>query len=277
MSRDIPYSRDFPTQNPYQGTFASLYGEDAFIVKLFRIGKRPRLFHLSGGIRWGYWNWNSRGRLRKRLCHGNDPFRRFSYAKPVSGAKAGPADAFIVKLSATGSGLVYSTFLGGSRDDYVSGIAVDTSGNAYVTGYTTSSNFPTKNPYQGICAGGYDAFVAKFSGETTFQWPVDNPTITQSYACEGCYVPGKYHTGLDFISSTGSTTIYASDSGTVIRIDKDTYPHENRCMGNVVIIDHNNGFYSLYAHMASIEDSVTDGQNVTKGDPIGIMGNTGSK
>ena len=48
-------------------------------------------------------------------------------------------------------------------------------------------------------------------------------------------------------------------------------------MGNVVIIDHNNGIYSLYAHMKDDDSiSVTDGDDVTKGDPIGIMGNTGS-
>ena len=58
----------------------------------------------------------------------------------------------------------YSTYLGGSDWDYGSGIAVDSSGSVYVTGYTESSNFPTQNPYQGSYAGGYDdAFVTKLS------------------------------------------------------------------------------------------------------------------
>ena len=56
----------------------------------------------------------------------------------------GGGDAFVTKLNATGSALVYSTYLGGSGQDYATGIAVDRSGDAYVTGDTASStNFPT--------------------------------------------------------------------------------------------------------------------------------------
>jgi hypothetical protein len=70
-------------------------------------------------------------------------------------------DAFVKKLNATGSAVVYSTYLGGSADDYGLGIAVDGSGNAFVTGYTYSTDFTTLNPFQSIFGGGYDAFVAK--------------------------------------------------------------------------------------------------------------------
>ena len=52
-------------------------------------------------------------------------------------------DAFVTKLNATGTALVYSTYLGGTADDCGHGIAVDASGNAYVTGDTNSANFPT--------------------------------------------------------------------------------------------------------------------------------------
>jgi uncharacterized repeat protein (TIGR01451 family) len=77
-------------------------------------------------------------------------------------------DAFVTKLNATGSGLVYSTFLGGSGDDIGNGIAVDASGNAYVTGETTSTDFPTARGIQPISGGGFspgDAFVAKLTAE----------------------------------------------------------------------------------------------------------------
>src|SRR5262249_47549560 len=53
------------------------------------------------------------------------------------------ADAFVTKLNAAGSALVYSTYLGGNQSDAGHGIAVDTSGNAYVIGDTASVNFPT--------------------------------------------------------------------------------------------------------------------------------------
>ena len=55
----------------------------------------------------------------------------------------GDLDAFVTKLDATGSGLVYSTYLGGSDDDVGFGIAVDGAGSAYVTGETLSTDFPT--------------------------------------------------------------------------------------------------------------------------------------
>jgi len=57
--------------------------------------------------------------------------------------------------------LSYSTYLGGSSDDYGRDIAVDSSGNTYVTGYTGSADFPTANPLQRALGGGTDAFVAK--------------------------------------------------------------------------------------------------------------------
>lgn len=78
-------------------------------------------------------------------------------------------DGFISKLNATGEALVYSTYLGGGRGDRASAIAVDAAGNAYVTGTTESTNFPTRNAMQnakaGDCADNFsnclDAFVVK--------------------------------------------------------------------------------------------------------------------
>jgi hypothetical protein len=75
----------------------------------------------------------------------------------------GNSDTFITKLDTTKSGtssLIYSTYLGGSNNDYSSGIAVDGSGCAYVTGWTWSSDFPTLNPYQSHRRK-YDTFITK--------------------------------------------------------------------------------------------------------------------
>jgi hypothetical protein len=77
----------------------------------------------------------------------------------------GWAHAFVSKLNAAGSGLVYSTYLGGSYGSYGSGgggIAVDASGSAYITGMTDSSNFPTTpGAFQTTYGGTDDAFVSK--------------------------------------------------------------------------------------------------------------------
>jgi hypothetical protein len=73
-------------------------------------------------------------------------------------------DAFVAKLNAAGSGILYSTYLGGSRTDQGRSIAVDASGNAYVTGTTNSTDLPTANPVQPTYGGGFDdAFVAKLN------------------------------------------------------------------------------------------------------------------
>ena len=72
-------------------------------------------------------------------------------------------DAFVAKLNATGSALLYSTYLGGSSDEQGESIAVDATGNAYISGETFSTNFPTVNPIQATNAGGGDSFVAKLN------------------------------------------------------------------------------------------------------------------
>ena len=76
----------------------------------------------------------------------------------------GAGDSFVTKLDASGSGLVYSTFLGGSGDDAGYGIAMDSSGNAYVTGRTRSGNFPTTpGAFDTSFPSNGDAFVTKLN------------------------------------------------------------------------------------------------------------------
>ena len=82
----------------------------------------------------------------------------------IQAAENGSYDGFVTALNPTGTALIYSTLLGGTLDDYACGIAVDSSGNAYATGYTGSANFPhTSGVLQPANAGGYDAFVTKIN------------------------------------------------------------------------------------------------------------------
>ena len=76
----------------------------------------------------------------------------------------GSQDVFVTKLNPTGSALVYSTFIGGSDLDSASGIAIDSTGNAYVTGTTSSPDFPTTaGAFDTVIAGFRDAFVTKLN------------------------------------------------------------------------------------------------------------------
>jgi hypothetical protein len=72
-------------------------------------------------------------------------------------------EAFVTKMNPAGSALVYSTYLGGGSEDAGFGVAVDSSGNAYVAGETWSSNFPVKNGFQSASSNSNDAFVTKLS------------------------------------------------------------------------------------------------------------------
>lgn len=91
----------------------------------------------------------------------------FPTKDPLQPARAGSLDAFVTKLNADGSAIVYSTYLGGSRPDagnvVSTKLAVDREGNAYVTGATLSADFPTKNPLQPALKGFADVFVTKLN------------------------------------------------------------------------------------------------------------------
>ena len=73
----------------------------------------------------------------------------------------GDADAFVAKFTPAGDALSYSTYLGGSYQEYGFGIAVDQAGSAYATGYTYSTNFPTQSAYRATPAGSWDTYVTK--------------------------------------------------------------------------------------------------------------------
>jgi hypothetical protein len=79
-------------------------------------------------------------------------------------SNGGPVDGFVARLNATGTGLIYSTYMGGSGHDVVSGIALDRKGNATITGLTTSSGFPTTaNAYDRTYHGGDDVFITRLN------------------------------------------------------------------------------------------------------------------
>jgi hypothetical protein len=154
------YSTDFPTLNAYQGV-NNLGPKDAFVTKLNAAGNGLLYSTFLGGAA-GY----EEPRAVAVDSSGNAYVAGFTTASdfptlnPFQGTYGGVLDGFVTKLNAAGNALVYSTFIGGSNEDYVQGLGIDQSGNAFLVGITSSSNFPTKNPYQGSYQGGsYDGFV----------------------------------------------------------------------------------------------------------------------
>ena len=77
--------------------------------------------------------------------------------------RGGGTDAYVAKFDATGRDLIYLTYLGGRSDDRAFGVAVDTAGCAYITGWTHSPGFPVAAATQWQMSGGRDAFIAKLN------------------------------------------------------------------------------------------------------------------
>ncbi|WP_134704981.1 SBBP repeat-containing protein [Ammoniphilus sp. YIM 78166] len=152
-------SDDFPTQIPVQGNFGG--DTDAFVAKLDPTGTLLVYSTYLGGSNFDFGFAIAVDNSGAAYVTGQTASLDFPMQSPFQGALTGNSDAFITKLDPTGTSLVYSTYLGGSNFDRGFGIAVDSSGAAYVTGETSSLNFPMQNPFQGALAGNSDAFITK--------------------------------------------------------------------------------------------------------------------
>jgi hypothetical protein len=86
----------------------------------------------------------------------------FPTLNPLQLGNDGVTDAFITEINPTSGALKYSTYLGGSSADNGTGIAIDSSGDVWVSGYTFSTNFPTQDAIQSTLGGGSDIFITEF-------------------------------------------------------------------------------------------------------------------
>ncbi|MDX2031767.1 MAG: SBBP repeat-containing protein [Blastocatellia bacterium] len=161
-------SAGFPVKNALQSVFGGV--EDAFVAKLSASGASLLFSTFLGGDRAD----NGRGIAL-------DPFgnlyvigytlsQNFPTANALQAVFGGSGDGFVTKINASGEALLYSTFLGGNGDENSGlitditpscAIAVDSLGNAYVTGKTESKNFPLARAIQNELKGDNDAYVAK--------------------------------------------------------------------------------------------------------------------
>lgn len=203
-------SSDFPTT---AGAFqASRRGfEDAFIVKLNATGSALVYSTYLGGSSNTDEGFDIGVDPEANACiAGHTASTDFPTSPGASQQEFGGGneffgDAFVVKLSASGSTVMYATYLGGSSGDIGRGIAIDAGGNYYVTGTTMSSNFPTANPIQGANAGSCtdifsnctDAFVTKLDGS-------DGRIVYSTYLGGGSRDRGAFQSG---------------DTGTSIAVD----------------------------------------------------------
>jgi uncharacterized protein (TIGR03437 family) len=175
---------NFPkTSGAFQAALAAA-GNDAFVSKLNAAGTALIYSTYLGGsgfdLAFGIAVDSSGNAYLAGITSSTDfPTTSQAFQKIYGGGTTGflAGDAFVSKLNPAGNALVYSTYLGGSRDEFAFGIAVDSSGNAYVTGGTNSPNFPvTQDAFQsglglrlGVSGGGPGsaAFLAKLNSAGT--------------------------------------------------------------------------------------------------------------
>lgn len=162
-------STDFPTRSPLQSANAG--GYDAFVAKLDATGNLVYSTYLGGGKddTANAIALDSSGNIYLAGQTNSTNFPGVTSSSPQRSLVGNFSNAFVAKLNAAGSSISYSTYLGGNGGDYAKGIAVDSSGNAYVVGTTASTNFPvTPNPLQSAFGGGSnDAFVSMLNAAGT--------------------------------------------------------------------------------------------------------------
>jgi YD repeat-containing protein len=155
-------STNFSTANAYDSSYNT--NTDAFVTKFTAAGNALSYSTYLGGnggdIGYGI-AIDSSGCV---YVTGTTGSLNFPTVNALQGTRSGTGDAFATKFTAAGNGLFYSTYFGGSGSTELGhGIAVDSSGCSYITGYTNSNDFPTANPYQGTKGSSVDAFVSKLT------------------------------------------------------------------------------------------------------------------
>ena len=135
-------SSDFPTANAFQGAVASSIDFDAFVTKLTTAGALTYSTYLGGTVGEASFG-IAVDDSGNAYVTGTTTSINFPTLNPIQAANNNVGgDVFVTKLNSQGSGLVYSTYLGGSSAEVGNSIAIDSTGNAYITGISRSVDFP---------------------------------------------------------------------------------------------------------------------------------------
>jgi hypothetical protein len=155
------FSPDFPSQNAFQTALRGV--ADAFVAKIGAGGQTLAYSTFLGGSDVDGANAIAIDGSGQAHVAGFTSSINFPIQSAFQSGKPGSRDAFVTKLTASGNGLVFSTYLGGSEDDEANALSLDSTGNTFITGYTGSADFPAANAYQASNKGGTDAFLTRLS------------------------------------------------------------------------------------------------------------------
>lgn len=176
-------SNNFPTTS---GVFQPNYAgnQDAFLTEMKPDGSALIYSTYIGGTGVDFGTAVALDSSGNAYVVGSTQSTDFPTMNALQLGNVGLYDAFVTEVSSTGA-LKYSTYLGGSLADYGTGIALDSTGNVYVSGYTYSSDFPTQNALQSSLGGGSDIFITKFrpgSSALLFSTYLGGSSIDRAFA-----------------------------------------------------------------------------------------------
>ena len=157
-------STNFPVSpGAFQGAFGG-GGSDAFVTEVNAQGTKLVYSTFLGGSDSEGANAIAIDSSGAAVVGGGTNSTNFPMANPVQSTYAGNTDAFLTRVVPGGCGITLSTYLGGHSTDIATGVALDSGGNAYLTGRTSSNDFTLgPNPYQGATGGAFDAFVTRLN------------------------------------------------------------------------------------------------------------------
>ncbi len=260
-------STDFPTKNAIQSTYGGGF-TDAFVTKINADGSALVYSTYLGGSQ------NDSGESIAVDSAGNayvtgqtdsNDFPIVNAIQPVAGANS---TGFVTKINAAGSALVFSTYLGGNGGDNGSRIAVDSTNNVYVTGYTLSTDFPVVNAIQPTFGGGLlDSFVTKINAAGS--------ALVYSTYLGGT---GDDSTAGIAVDSAGNVYVTGSTSSTNFPTVNAFQPSLHSSSGNAFVTKINAGgtalVYSTYLGGTSGEDG--EGISVDSAGNAYVAGGTNS-
>ncbi|MFC2173384.1 SBBP repeat-containing protein [Acidobacteriota bacterium] len=205
----VGYTRgdDFPTLNALQPSWGG-GPTDAFLTKLDAAGMAV-FSTFIGGIGGEYAESVAVDSGGSAVVAGWTVSPDFPLMNPFQGSVGGGYDAFVTKVDPAGTGLVFSTFLGGTSEDRACGVAVDVSSAAInVVGYTSSADFPVVRAIQGGLRGALDGFVSKFDASGGLIYS----TYLGGTAEEGLGGVAVDPSGNTFVMGWGDSTDYPTAS-----------------------------------------------------------------
>jgi hypothetical protein len=219
---------DFPVLNQIpgacQGTCSTSF-ETVYVTKINAAGNALVYSSLIGGSTLDEGFGIAVDGLGNAYLSGSTSSSDFPQVNPIPGAcvgtcGTGAGDAFVTKVSAAGDALVYSSLLGGSNNDSAFAVAVDGSGDAYVTGSTDSTDFPQVNPIPGACLG--------TCGTSSFP---QNAFVTEINAAGNAFIYSSYLAGSGFTEGFGIAADSAGNAYvTGVTISSD-FPRINQIAG----------------------------------------------